>query len=83
MSLTRKFHSVNSNRVFLQECLRTDLIPRSFEISNLPQNHFSRFFAKWSHTKKQTSERKKLTFLVIINHQNSLKCFVMQLNQKS
>ena len=48
MSLTRKFHSVNSNKVFLQECLRTDSIPNNFEISNLLQNHSSRFVAKWS-----------------------------------
>ena len=43
--------------MFLQECLRTDLIARSFEISNSPQNHSSRFFAKWFHTKKQTSKQ--------------------------
>ena len=57
MSLTRKFHSVNSKKVFLQDCLRTDSIPKSFEISNLPQNHSSRFVAKRSHTKKQTSKQ--------------------------
>ena len=66
MSLTRKFHSVNSNKVFLQECLRTDSIPNNFEISNLPQNHSSRFVAKWSHTKKQTL---KQLIKIVINQE--------------
>jgi len=79
MSLTRKFHSVNSNRVFLQECLRTDLIPRSFEISNLPQNHSSRFVAKWSHTKKQTS---KQLIKIVINQERTTEKHILFKTEK-
>ena len=79
MSLTRKFHSVNSNRVFLQECLRTDLIPRSFEISNLPQNHSSRFVAKWSQTKKQTS---KQLIKIVVNQERTTEKHILFKTEK-
>ena len=79
MSLTRMFHSVNSNRVFLQEFLRTDLIPRSFDISNLPQNHSSRFVAKWSHTKKQTS---KQLIKIVVNQERTTEKHILFKTEK-
>ena len=79
MSLTRKFHSVNSNKVFLQECLRTDSIPNNFEISNLLQNHSSRFVAKWSHTKKQTL---KQLIKIVINQERTTENHILFKNRK-
>ena len=79
MSLTRKFHSVNSKKVFLQDCLRTDSIPKSFEISNLPQNHSSRFVAKRSHTKKQTS---KQLIKIVVNQERTTEKHILFKTEK-
>ena len=73
LGCNKKYQNAVANNWFLQECIKNEIVPRTFRISNQPHTKSSAFSARWTNASKIASiEWIKITLEEDLKHEKKM-----------